>query len=264
MPSFKSCLTSLAFMAFTLAPVISAKGHGKGAAIMARDAHPVARSVGSPVAGLEKRVSSQKRSAAKSAAKKRAIARRAAKAVANAAPKTNDPYAPGSVFQSSTVALSAQQHKCSQNKNCADITTIPNSFAVCFQRHCSLRCATGFAPGGTDGQECVAGAATCPNEPTCPSPPANGFVSCNDGGFCQFGCPSAQGLSLAQNTATGEFSCISTSTDASNCGSANNVCTASYNGLGTPQCRASTCGLRCPAGTHQYGTESVDQPFLCK
>ncbi|CEQ39324.1 SPOSA6832_00824 [Sporobolomyces salmonicolor] len=64
-------------------------------------------------------------------------------------------------------------------------------------------------------------------------------------------------------TATSSGTCVSTTNDPDNCGSVGNVCAASYNGIGTRSCVASTCRITCPAGYSLRKAQSSTNPYYC-
>ncbi|KWU45707.1 hypothetical protein RHOSPDRAFT_32632 [Rhodotorula sp. JG-1b] len=259
MPSIKAVLVSLALSALALAPVAQASPV-KADEVLARR---------SPSFAVEKRSESRKDLAARVKRAKLAAARKvkrqrttwgqraaaAAAAPATAAPVSAAPassnggvYSAGSPFLSTPQALAAAAVRCGSNFICNARTTPPaNAAALCLSGRCTFRCNNGFAPGGPDGTQCVAAAATCGTE-TCATIDG-GYASCS-GDTCVYGCNA--GLSLITSGSTPL--CVNVNADPNNCGTVGTVCPASYNGLGTPACRNGLCRINCPAGTYERST----------
>ncbi|KAM0753107.1 Trs120-domain-containing protein [Meredithblackwellia eburnea MCA 4105] len=240
MPSFKSCLATLAIMAVTFSP-IAAKGHKATEALIGRDLHGANAKAARAV--VSNQVGNEKRAAAKAAAAKRALARRAASASAS----TDSLYGKNSVFGKGAVAQAAAAVKCAKPKYCNSLATVANSHVVCLpSRFCQLQCDDGFAPSGTD---CVASAATC-SAATCPTV-TGGFNTCVNGA-CSPGC--FDSYTLHANADSSAYTCLQLSIDVNNCGTAGNVCAPSYNGVGQPKCYNGACTLSCGKGL--YPTET--------
>ncbi|GAA6060394.1 hypothetical protein JCM10212_004647 [Sporobolomyces blumeae] len=238
MPSFKTCLISLALAALSFASV-NASTVNSG--VVARNVVE-ARDV-NPSAGVARRSAAAK-----------ALAKRAAAASKKA------PYSKNSPFLKTKAALAAARVRCGTNTVCERRTAAPpaNGAAVCISGRCTYRCNSGFAPGGSDGTQCVASATTCSGV-TCPTI-ANGYNTCDAStGACAAGCNA--GFSLYQSN--GEYRCFATGSDASNCGAPGNVCPASYNGIGASVCKAGQCKVACPSGYFLRRANSNSNPYYC-
>ncbi|GAA5980314.1 hypothetical protein JCM10908_001612 [Rhodotorula pacifica] len=265
MPSFKSCLVSLALAAFAFAPINAATSTDAG--LVARN-QKVARAV-KPSSALARR------NAAAKALKKRAGRQTWAQqqAAKNQAPQAATPapvsaasssglgaYTPGSTFLSTPQALAAAAIRCGTVFVCNARAPAPpaNGVNVCASGRCSYRCETGFAPGGSDGTQCVPQQSQCGAQ-TCASV-TNGYSSCDAAGTaCVYGC--SQGFTAF--TSGNSIVCLDTQTDAANCGSQGNACPASYNGLGSPVCRFGVCRIACDAGYVLRRAQSETNPYYC-
>lgn len=269
MPSFKSCFASLAVMAFTLAPLISAKAAIHDAGLVTRNGHVAhaARAVSSSHVDLDKRhTSAAKRIALrKAAAAKKAAAKAAKKAKAVSHGATTSSYAPGSAFMTSALVASAARHRCSLAINCNNVPRTPNSEPFCVAKRCTYRCDEGFAPQ-TDGT-CAPEPNTCPADPGVQCPTVEGgYTTCDPTEGCVANCFAGQGDTLHMNSAN-DYACINLDSDVNNCGFAGNVCPASYNGVGSSKCTvqngSAACTLSCPVGQHPQSDSSTAEPLFC-
>ncbi|POY71502.1 hypothetical protein BMF94_5815 [Rhodotorula taiwanensis] len=261
MPSFKSCLVSLALAAFAFAPISASTSTD---ASLAARGHKEARFV-KPSAALARRNAAAK--ALKKRAGRMSFAQMQAAAKAAAAAKnveaTTTPasssglgaYTPGSTFLSTPEAIAASKIRCGAARTCQITAPAPpaNGISICFNGRCSYRCNTGFAPSGT---ECVAASSSC-GPSTCATI-QNGYATCA-GDTCVYGC--TQGYTLF--TLGGQAQCINLQTDTQNCGTQGNVCPASYNGVGAATCSFGSCRLACPINTYQRRAQSDSNPFYC-
>lgn len=260
MPSFKSCLASLAILAVAFAPITAAAGHKTTDLHVGRDVHGAsanaARAVGSAQVGKEKRA------AAKAAAVQRALARRAKKPSKPATLQgtTASLYGPGSAFAAGKVAAAVAGSRCAKPNHCLTLPTIPNSFATCLStRFCQLQCNPGFAPGvGGASQSCVASAATC-SAATCPVV-NNGFNTCSSAGQCVQGCSDT--FTLHSNSGGTSFTCLNLGGDINNCGTAGTVCPSGY-ASGAPKCYKGKCTLTCGKSSYPMPTTSSSKPLTC-
>ncbi|GAA5865840.1 hypothetical protein JCM3774_003115 [Rhodotorula dairenensis] len=259
MPNIKAVLVSIVLAALAVAPIAQASPL-RAEEVLARRSGPVS---GAPQKrsgsrkDLAARVKRAKLAAASKVKRQRttwgqraaaAAAAAAAPAPVSAAPASSagGVYSPDSPFLNTPQALAAAQIRCGNSILCRARTTSPaNAAALCLNGRCTFRCSNGFAPGGAEGTECVAGATTCGTE-TC-AVIEGGYATCS-GDTCVYGCNA--GLSLITSAGAAP-QCISLTADANNCGTVGNVCPASYNGLGTPVCNNGLCRLACPAGTYE-------------
>lgn len=240
MPSFKTCLISLAIAALSFASVNAST---VDAGLVARNVVE-ARDV-NPSAGVSRRSAAAK-----------ALAKRAARSSST----SGGAYAPTSAFMRTKAALAAARVRCGTNTVCQRRTAKPpaNGAAVCISGKCTYRCNQGFAPGGSDGTQCVASVTMCQGV-TCPSV-TNGFNTCNDStGACTPGCNA--GFNLYQSG--GQYACFATDSDVSNCGAPGNVCPASYNGIGTAVCKSGQCKVACGANYFARKANSATNPYYC-
>ncbi|GAA6035086.1 hypothetical protein JCM8097_002177 [Rhodosporidiobolus ruineniae] len=258
MPSIKSCIASLAVVAFALAPIASATPvKVDSSSLTRRTSNP---SFYSNDAALEKRASAESRKEAaarikraKSAAAKKAkrvekereaedLMKRAVSAARAAEGLTARDLEARAVFE-----RALRRVRCGiSDAVCARAVTAPtdlpaNGQAVCSpSTHlCVVGCQDGFV---LSGGACIASAPTC-GTTTCPTTD-NGVYLCAGAGVCTLVCDTANGY-----TATAAGTCVNTLTDAANCGAVGNVCPGSYNGVGTAACRSGLCKISCPAGT---------------
>ncbi|GAA5844181.1 hypothetical protein JCM5353_005895 [Sporobolomyces roseus] len=240
MPSFKTCLISLALAALSFASV-NASTVNSG--VVARNVVE-ARDV-NPSAGVARRSAAAK-----------ALAKRAAAAAA----ASKNPYSKNSPFLRTKAALAAARIRCGTNNVCERRTAAPpaNGASVCISGKCTYRCNSGFAPGGADGSQCVASASTCAGV-TCPNVP-NGYNTCDAAsGACTAGCNA--GFTLYENGAS--RACFATASDPENCGNPGVVCPASYNGIGSSVCRSGNCRIACPSGYFLRRANSDSNPYYC-
>ncbi|GAA5940345.1 uncharacterized protein JCM15063_002607 [Sporobolomyces koalae] len=235
MPSIKTCLLSLALAALSFASV-NASTVNSGV---------VARNVEVPSAGVARRSAAAK-----------ALAKRAAAAAA----ASKNPYSKNSPFLKTKAALAAARVRCGTNNVCERRTAAPpaNGAAVCISGKCTYRCNSGYAPGGSDGTQCVASASTCGGV-TCPTV-ANGYNTCDAStGACAAGCNAGYTLYESGNTRA----CFATQSDANNCGTPGNICPSSYNGIGSSVCRSGSCKIACPSGYFLRKANSDSNPYYC-
>ncbi|GAA5953367.1 hypothetical protein JCM8115_000506 [Rhodotorula mucilaginosa] len=245
MPSFKSCLVSLALAALAFAPVNAATSTDAG--LVARG-EKAARAV-KPSSALARRNAAakalKKRAGRQSWGQRQAAQQAAPVSEAHASSSGLGAYTPGSAFLSTPQALAAAQIRCGNVFICNSRAPAPpaNGINVCASGRCSYRCETGFAPGGPDGTQCVASETQCGTQ-TCAAV-ENGYSLCDAAGTaCTYGC--SQGFtSFASGDA---IVCLNTQTDAANCGAPGNACPASYNGIGEAVCNFGLCRVACPAG----------------
>ncbi|GAA5862898.1 hypothetical protein JCM1840_002319 [Sporobolomyces johnsonii] len=244
MPSFKTCVISFALAALSFASV-EASTSTMHSGVVARDSMIKARSA-NPSAGVSRRAAAAK-----------ALRKRAAAAAAEAA----SPYSKNSAFLNTKAALAAAKVRCALDSVCEHRTVAApaNGAAVCLTGKCTYRCNDGYAPGGTDGTECVAAASECSGV-TCAAV-TNGYNTCDaTTGACTPGCNA--GLTLYQ-ASNGVYACFDTTSDPDNCGAPGNVCPSSYNGRGVPTCKASTCRLTCDSGYSLRKAQSQTNPYYC-
>ncbi|KAM0753540.1 hypothetical protein T439DRAFT_322434 [Meredithblackwellia eburnea MCA 4105] len=228
MPSIKSCIATVAFFAFTLAPVAAGPLPGVAARGFDVDSRDVLGA-----AALARR--SRQEVAAAALNKRRAAqkARRAAAAAAGSALKERNHIEARQVAGLATYLNT----RCGTTKACQNAGTKPTlgagaSYACSTSsRKCIVTCPSGQALG-SDGVSCQS-AVTCPS-----TPPANGYYS----GTCAIVCNSGYSLTAGQ--------CLSLSSDPQNCGSVGHVCPNSYNGVGTPKCYNGGCTLSCTGYTY--------------
>ncbi|GAA5896459.1 uncharacterized protein JCM6883_006912 [Sporobolomyces salmoneus] len=240
MPSFKTCLVSLALAALSFT---SASASTVKSGVVARNVVE-ARDV-NPSAGVARR------SAAAKALAKRAAAAAAAK---------KNPYSKNSPFLKTKAALAAARVRCGTNNVCQKRTAAApaNGAAVCISGKCTYRCDDGFAPGGSDGTQCVASATSCGGV-TCPEV-SNGYNVCDaNTGACSAGCNAGFTLYASGNNQA----CFAVESDVNNCGNPGNVCPASYNGIGSSSCRSGTCKIACPSGYFLRKANSDSNPYYC-
>ncbi|GAA5958614.1 hypothetical protein JCM21900_004655 [Sporobolomyces salmonicolor] len=243
MPSIKTCIITIALAAFSFASV-EASTSTMHSGVVARDSMVKARSA-NPSAGVSRRAAAAK-----------ALRKRAAAAAAEAA----NPYSKNSAFLNTKAALAAAKVRCGTDTVCERRTTAApaNGAAVCITGKCTYRCNDGYAPGGTDGTQCVAAASACSGV-TC-ADVTNGYNTCDATGACSPGCNA--GLTLYQ-ASNGAYACFDTTSDAANCGTPGNVCPSSYNGIGTSTCTSSTCKVACPPGYFLRKAQSTTNPYYC-
>ncbi|GAA5974043.1 hypothetical protein JCM11641_008231 [Rhodosporidiobolus odoratus] len=242
MPSIKSCLASIALAAFAFAPISAAATTSHGVA---------ARGVNSESSGIARREAAAK-----------ALAKRARKTTSKSAGTSANPYSKDSAFLNTKAAKAAARIRCGTNNVCERRAAAApaNGAALCVTGKCTYRCLDGYAPGGADGTECVASATTC-NGQTC-NVPENGYATCDaDTGNCSLGCNTPYILWSGDGGVYQE--CFATQTDAANCGTPSNVCPSSYNGIGTPSCKAGNCRIVCPAGYFVRRAQSTTNPYYC-
>ncbi|GAA5853418.1 hypothetical protein JCM8547_002446 [Rhodosporidiobolus lusitaniae] len=224
MPSIKSCLLALAVMAMAVAPINAAK-HTESAV-------------------------------ARRAAAARALAKRQ---------ETNDDASAyqSKAWKSQKKVLAAQRIRCGTDTVCERRTAAApaNGQAVCVSGRCDYRCNSGFAPGGTDGTECVASQSSCGTQDC--AVPTNGYATCDTTGACVVGCNAGFVRYSTNEAGTAPYFCFATATDANNCGSPGNICPSSYNGIGTPSCKSGNCRIQCPAGSFLRKAASTTNPYYC-
>ncbi|GAA5871822.1 hypothetical protein JCM3774_000310 [Rhodotorula dairenensis] len=282
MPSFKSCLVSLALAALAFAPVNAATSTDAEQQLnRTRTLHTGLAARGEKAArAVKPSVALARRNAAAKALKKRAgrqtwgqrqaASKAAAPAVQNAAPVSavaaaasssgQGAYTAGSAFLSTPQALAAAQIRCGNVFTCNARAPAPpaNGINVCASGRCSYRCESGFAPGGADGTQCVPSQTQCGTE-TCASV-NNGYSLCDASGTtCTYGC--SQGFTAFGSGAA--ITCLNVQTDAANCGAPGVACPASYNGIGEAVCSFGLCRVACPAGYVSRSAQSTSNPFYC-
>ncbi|BGP21887.1 hypothetical protein Rt10032_c01g0582 [Rhodotorula toruloides] len=269
MPSIKSCLASLALVALAFAPVNASKATSAG--VVARNQH-VERSVKSSAAVARRDAAAKalKKRAGRAtgrttfANRKTAASSKGNSASNNAAPVSKtDPYAANSAFLNTKAALAAAKIRCGTNAICR--TKGPaapaNGDSFCIAGSCTFRCNPGYAPGGTDGTQCVPSQTQCGGT-TC-DVPQFGYATCNTDGTCNIGCAAGYQRYSTNVAQTGPYHCFATQTDAANCGTPGNACPASYNGIGEPVCKFGTCRVSCPVGYALRRAQSATNPYYC-
>ncbi|BGO96872.1 hypothetical protein RTBOTA2_000733 [Rhodotorula toruloides] len=262
MPSLRACLASLALVALAFAPINASTASPAG--LVARGQH-AQRAVKSSAAVA-------RRQAAAKALKKRARAgrttighRKGAKGGGGGAGPVSltNPYSPDSPFLNTKAALAAAKIRCGSNAICRSKGPAPpadaNSF--CINGSCTFRCNAGFAPGGADGTQCVPSSTTC-GANTC-TVPQFGYATCNVDGTCNIGCAAGYTRFSQNADGSGPYACFAVGDDPANCGTPNNVCPPSYNGIGKSVCRNGTCRIHCPYGYALRRAKSAGSPFYC-
>ncbi|GAA5926970.1 hypothetical protein JCM3775_007093 [Rhodotorula graminis] len=239
MPSFKTILASIALVALSFSSVSASSVHHNGGVV--RRSNIAARDV-SPSPAVARRAAAAK------ALKKRAMFKGKA----------------SSIMTGTKLAAIARRIRCGQNTVCQNRAPLgpANSANVCYRGTCAYACNTGFAQ---QGDQCVAtlaanqqcGGVTCDT-------PANGYALCNNGA-CEVGCNLGFTRYSTNGSLSGPYTCIDTANDATRCGTGANLvnCPASYNGLGTPECRNSVCRIACPTGSVLRRADSTSNPYYC-
>ncbi|GAA5951434.1 hypothetical protein JCM21900_004408 [Sporobolomyces salmonicolor] len=271
MLSLKGCIASLAVVAFALGPVAQATPVKVDTSILVRRTSQP--SFYSSEAAFDKRSSeSRKDAAARIRRAKLRAAKKAKRAHAEALSQELVKRAVSSIEESEGLtkrdierralfARALRRVRCGQsNSVCAAAVTSPtdlptNGAAVCSPttHQCVVGCLDGYV---YSGGQCIANTPTCGTN-TCGTVD-NGVYLCSGDNVCTLVCDSSNGY-----TATASGTCVSTTNDPDNCGSVGTVCAASYNGIGTPSCVASTCRITCPAGYSLRKAQSSTNPYYC-
>ncbi|GAA6043140.1 hypothetical protein JCM8097_004339 [Rhodosporidiobolus ruineniae] len=284
MPAIKTCLAAIALAALAFSPV-SASTHSASSSPSCSLPPPPSHlgRVGSPVVTQPRRfrrvflpLSAHLRASEQRTdvltrpelAEEAGIARRnAAAAALSRRAVDSSSRAKGGInsgLDKLAVTLAAANIRCGTDAVCARRAAAPpaNGASVCITGRCNYRCNDGFAPVDADSTACVASASACDGVDC--QVPDNGFATCDaTTGACNIGCNAGYTRYSTTEPPTAPFFCFATATDPLNCGAPENVCPQSYNGIGTPACKASTCRIQCPAGYFLRRAASTTNPYYC-